>query len=216
MADAAHTRTKENPLALGDSYATAAELKTRLSITVATFDTQLGEALAAASRSVEKFCERQFNKTTTASARTYYSSSDRRADVDDFHTVTGLVVKTDEGDDGTFETTWTSGDYQLEPRGGIVGGEPGWPFYRIYAVDSRRFPICGYRVPIEVTAQWGWNAVPASVKEATLIVAEELFKLKDAPYGVAGFTEYGAVRVRRNPYVCHLLDPYRRYAVLVG
>jgi hypothetical protein len=40
--------------------------------------------------------------------------------------------------------------------------------------------------------------------------------LKDAPFGVAGFGEFGAVRVRNNPRAMALLQPYRRLPVLVG
>lgn len=203
-------------MALGDSYATVAELKTRMGITVSTGDSQLAEALSASSRGVEKCCGRQFNKTTTAAARVYYPDVCGQTVVDDFHTITDLAIKTDQGDDGTFETTWTTSDYQLEPLNGVVDGESGWPFYRITAIGGRLFPSAGKRAPLQVTAQWGWTAVPARVKEATLMGAEELYRLKDAPFGVAGFADFGAIRVRANPYIIALLSPYRRHALLVG
>lgn len=203
-------------MALGDKYATVAEMKTRLGLTHAEYDTPLGAALDAASRGVEKYCGRQFNSAGSTSARVYYPTNVCLADVDDLHTTTGLAVKTDLGDDGTFETTWASTDYQLEPLNGIVDGESGWPWFHIVAVESKRFPTFSKRAPLEVTANWGWAAVPPRVKEATLVTAEALFKLKDAPFGVAGFDNFGAVRVRQNPYVCELLDAYRRHAVLVG
>jgi hypothetical protein len=69
---------------------------------------------------------------------------------------------------------------------------------------------------LQVTARWGWSAVPPAVTEATLILAEELAKLKDAPFGVSGWTEFGVMRVRDNPFAARLLNPYRRNAVLVG
>lgn len=203
-------------MALGDSYATAAELKSRLTVTVDTYDTQAAAVLSSASREVDQWCRRQFNKTTTASARVFYPESCRLAVVDDFHTTTDLAVATDTGDDGTYETTWASTDYQLEPLNQMLDGESGWPYWRIRAVESRLFPTSGRRAPLQVTAQWGWNAVPAGVKEATLILAAEMLKLKDAPFGVAGFGEFGAVRVRNNPKAMGLLQPYRRTPVLVG
>jgi hypothetical protein len=61
---------------------------------------------------------------------------------------------------------------------------------------------------VEVTGVFGWPAVPAPVVQATMLVASELFRLRDAPFGVAGFGEFGAVRVRENPKVAALLDPY--------
>lgn len=201
-------------MALGDSYAKLAELKPRLGITDANDDTRLTQALAAASRGVEKFCKRQFNVADTASARVYEPLHDELVMVDDFHTTTDLEIAVDDTGDGTFGTTLSASQYKLRPRNGVVDGEPGWPFWRIKATESDLFPVG--RDSVQVTAQWGWSAVPAAVKESTLIVAEETFKLADAPFGVAGFGEFGAVRVRENPKVAQMLGPYRLYTVAVA
>lgn len=204
-------------MALGDPYATVAEIKARMGITNSDSDDRLEEALNAASRRVEQHCDRQFNNTDTASARVYYPATNGVVWVDDFHTTTGLLVKTDSGNDGTYETTWASTDYQLEPLNGLVGSESGWPYSRIIAVGNQAFsPDRTARGSVQVTAKWGWNAVPAPVKEATLILAETLFKLKDAPFGVSGFDQWGVVRVRENPYVTYLLEKYERHLTLVG
>lgn len=203
-------------MALGDSYATLIELKTRLVITDVIDDNRLTEALAAASRGIEKTCRRQFNRATVATARTFYPDGHLQAEVDDFHTVTGLVIETDDGGDGAFETLWVAEDYQLEPLNGVVDGELGWPFYSIRAVRSRRFPLRIMRAPLRVTAQWGWSAVPAPVKEAALVLAEDVFKLRDTPFGAGGFGEFGRIRARENPHVAMLVYPYRRDAILVA
>ena len=202
-------------MALGDSYITLAELKDRLDIGDTEDDTVLNSAITAASRGVDHYCRRQFNKTTTASARTYYRSHSRLVMVHDFHTITGLVVKTDTDDDGSFSTTWASTDYQLEPLDGIVDGVEGFPFWKVRAVDSELFPEA-HRATVRVTAQWGWNAVPGPVKEATFIVAQDIAKLKDTNFGVGGFSEYGRIRARENPHAAMQLIPYRRNAVRVA
>lgn len=202
-------------MALGDTYATLAELKSYLGIGDTADDTELTDALNTASRAIEKICDRQFNDAGAASARVYYPDTWSIVSADDFHTDTGLIVATDESDDGTFETTWSSGDFQLEPLNGIVDGESGWPFSLIRAVETRRFP-CGRRATVQVTARWGWAAVPAPVKQACLMIASETFKMKDAPFGVAGFGDFGVVRVRNNPIAMSKLAPYERHAVLVG
>lgn len=201
-------------MALGDSYATLAELKTRIEVDDAVDDAALTNALASASRGVDAFCGdgRQFNTDNTATAKIFYPLSADLALVDDFHTTTGLVVKSDDNEDGTFETTWASTDYQLEPLNKTRHGET-WAYWKIRAVGSRSFR-CARRATLEVTAQWGWAAVPAPVKEACLVVAEETFKLKDAPFGVAGYGEFGAVRVRNNPLAAKMLMPYRRKALV--
>lgn len=203
-------------MAIGDSYATLTQLKSYLKITDADDDSELTDALASASKGITKFCGRQFNKETSATARTYRPTHAGLAMVDDFHTTTGLVIATAD-DDGVFDTTWTSADYELEPFNGVRDGEPGWPYWKIRVVDSSAlsFPLAS-RATLQVTAQWGWAAVPAPVKQACLILAAETFKLKDAPFGVAGFGDFGAVRVRDNPMAKAKLIPYRRNAVLVA
>lgn len=197
-------------------YATLAELKAYVGITDTADDDLLTDALTSASRGIDHFCGRRFVKSSAASARVYYPDTRLRVDVDDFHTTTDLVVKTDDGDDGTYETTWSSTEYQLEPLNGIRDGETGWPYNRIVSVEGRWFPHCSYRAPIQITAQWGWATVPAAVKQACLIVAAETHKLKDAPFGVASYGDFGVVRVRNNPMAAGMLAPYRRHTVLVG
>lgn len=203
-------------MALGDPYATAEEFRARMSLVE---DEELDESesgridtvLDAASREIESYCRRQFNQTDTTSARVYRPRSPRLLVVDDFHTTDGLVVAT--GTDGTYPTTWTA--YQLEPANGIVSGQTGWPYWRLRPTGGRWFDVCG-QPTVQVTAQWGWAAVPAAVKEACLIAAAELFKLGDAPFGVAGFGEFGPVRVRMNSRAQTLLAPYRLAPILVG
>jgi len=63
---------------------------------------------------------------------------------------------------------------------------------------------------VRVTARWGWSAVPAQVKQATILRAVALFKRKDAPHGVAGFDGFGVVRLRQDPDVEALLQPFVR------
>jgi hypothetical protein len=204
------------PASTSNLYASLSEMKARFAITGTTLDDDLTRALGAASRDIDKVCGRRFYADTMATARIYYPSSVLGVDVDDFYSTNGLVVATDTGDDGVFETTWLSSDYQVEPLNGIVDGEPGWPYNRVAAARSRTFPVSSYRAPVQVTARWGWAAVPAAVREATLVLASELAKLKEAPFGVAGFGEFGPVRVRENPIAMRLLRPYVRHPVKVA
>lgn len=204
-------------MALGDPYVELDALKSYLKISTSdtTDDSELGMALDSASRGIEDFCHRQFHDAGVPTARTYTPDDYCWVEVDDFSTITGLVVKTAAGNDGVFGTTWTAADYQLEPLNGVVDGRPGWPYSKIRTVGSRRFR-CGHRATVQVTAQWGWTAVPDAVKQACLIIAAETFKLKDAPFGVAGFGEFGMIRVKDNPMAMRKLQPYRRYSVLVA
>lgn len=196
-------------MAIGDNYATLAELKTRLGVSDTNDDNSLTMALGTASRGIEKFTRRQFNDAGVATARFYYPLSRRLVLVDDFHTTTGLIIKTDTDDDGAYDLTWATGDYQVEPLNGVQDGMTGWPYWRIRAVEYIAFDQIGYRPPVEVTARWGWAAVPAPVKEACLALAEEVFKMKDSPYGIAGMGDF-VVRIRDNPKIAGMLTSYRR------
>lgn len=201
-----------------DTYCTLGELKAYLAISGATHDQALEDAIASASRTIDQCTGRRFYADTSATARIYYPDSLWLCDVDDISTTTSLAIATDAGNDGTYETTWATTDYQLEPINGVQDGESGWPYWRIRAVAGRTFP-CVYRderAPVQVTAKWGWPSVPVGVRQACKMLGAEIHKLADAPFGVAGFDSYGVVRVRENPRIAKLLNPYTKHLFKVG
>lgn len=205
-------------MALGDSYATLAELKAYMFQSIQdtdVYDGTLSDALSSVSREIETHCDRQFNKAADASVREYgpecvfsIPGEAHWADVDDFWDVSGLVVESGTG----YGTAWTASDYWLYPRNGTLNGQPGWPRWKVHAASSLSFGTSGLRV----TAKWGWSAVPNPVKQACLILAAETFQIKDAPFGVAGMDQYGVIRVRDNRMAAAKLFPYCRYPNKVG
>lgn len=198
-------------MAIGDPYVSLAELKVLIDKQGADQDQRITDALLGASRGIDKHCGRQFNKAGSVSPRIYRPEGTRLVKVDDLHTTTGLIVATDDDDDGVYETTWSSSDYQLEPLNGVVDGEPGWPWYTIRAVGGARFPCsASRRATVRITADWGWASVPEPVKAACRIVAIEAYKLPEAPFGIAGFGDF-AMRVRDNPMARTKLAPYQRH-----
>lgn len=208
-------------MALGDLYASLDDLKTYLSIDQSkeSHDDALQSALESATAEIERHCNRQFNKATSATPRVYAPTNYRTVEVDDFHTTTGLVVKLDTNGDGGFATTVSASDYEASPLNGVVDGQPGWPYYKLRLLGANRIP-CSYngrQGRVQVTAQWGWSEVPAPVKQACLIMAAETFQLKDAPFGVAGMDQFGTVlRVRDNRMAAAKLARYVRNRMLVG
>jgi hypothetical protein len=195
-----------------------ADLKSALSITAASNDRALELAIESASRLIEQHCGRKFTADTAATARTFDPADGFRCQVDDISTTSGLVIRTDENDDGTFETLWSAADYVLEPLNGIVDAQP-WPYTRIRAVDSLYFPVATARPSVQVTARWGWpGGVPAPVEQAALIQAAMTYKSIDAPFGVAGFGEIGTMRLTRrlHPTAEILVEPYRIMPLAVG
>jgi len=202
-------------MALGDLYVDPEDLKTRLEIDNDEAMGRLVGAVHAACRGVETFCSRQFNDAGTVSARVFRATSCELVSVDDFSTTAGLVVKTDEDDDGVYETTWPAADYEVSPLNGIVDGVPGWPYWTIRAVRGRRFPT-RQRASVQVTSRWGWAVVPTPVTESSNIAAEEIFKLKETPFGIGGYGDFGVIRVRNNPFTSRMLAPYQRGTVQVA
>lgn len=174
-------------------YATLNELKAFVAIARADtdFDSDLERAIETASRIIDNYCGQIFFDSGAVTAKTFRPDTLYRVSTPPFHTTTGLVVKTDTTDDGVFDTTWAAADYQVEPYGTFDTR----PYNRIVAVKSRTFPTGGRRARVEVSARWGWAAVPVEVEQTCLIVAGELWRRKDAPFGVAGFGPDGAVRV---------------------
>lgn len=197
------------------TYASVADLKLRVGATVTTNDARLADALTVASRAVDKACGRSFAPDLTATARVYEPCSEIYVDTDDFWTTTDLVVKVDTAADGTYASTIAAAAYDLRPLNGIVDGETGWPYNRICAVNSV-WPTSWQRAPIQVTARWGWAEVPSGVREGTLILAEEIFKLADSPFGVGGYGQYGVIRARENPNCWLRIAPYARHPFLVA
>lgn len=199
-------------------YATLDELKSILGpINDTVDDDNLTRALSAASRGIDKWCKRRFYRDDIATARVFRPISSRVAIVDDFWTTDDLVIATGDGDD-TYATTWPASDRQLEPLNGIVNGVPGWPYWLIRSRSGSTYTVGSVGdVTLQVTAKWGWAAVPVDVNQACLLLAEEIHKLKDAPFGVAGYGIDGAVmRVQNNPKIAAMLAEFRRDRVLVA
>jgi hypothetical protein len=196
------------------AYVTAAEFRGWLGVSVADATEQalLDGAVSAAGGLVDDWCGQQFDQTS-ATARTFVPQDWcvlHLPPPSRISSTTSLVVKTDMGGDGTYETTLSATDYLLEPTAEYVSGVQR-PWRTVRSLNGARFPVLPYgKATVQITALWGWAAVPAAVKQATFIVAADLWKAKDAAFGVAGFGEFGAVRVgsRINPQAQVLLAPF--------
>lgn len=196
------------------SYVSVADFKDYAGIppTKTDYDTLIGTVNSSVYTALNRYCGRVFANTTATSARVFRATDYSCLEVDDFATTTGLVIATDSGSDGTFETTWASTDYELEPLNGLLDGQS-WPYTRIRAIN-RTFPVTA-RAGVQVTASWGWPSTPPEVTQAAYILALDLFKLKDSPFGVAGASEYGVMRIRENAQLRMLLAPFCRHHVML-
>lgn len=185
-------------MSLGDPYVTASQVKTRLGISDSTDDTAITSACSAASRWIDNFCNRRrfgFNVATSATALTYRPLDPTHVRVDDISSTTSLVVAVDLGGTGTFGTTWTlNTDFLLTPIDAVVSAGASRPYTGLRPI-LKTVPMWPQRPSVQVTALWGWPAVPAIVTEAAYQLAEETFKIKDAPFGITGVNDFGPLRI---------------------
>ena len=208
-------------MAIVNGYVTLEEFKRYLSITDASLDDLLFEmCVESASRAVDGYCGRYFYADSSATARTFLADNRSSASIDDVWDTATAVVKIDSGQDGTFETTLTVGtQYVFEPVNGVQGGIAGWPASRVRLVGGQAFTSATYGRPqLQVTAKWGWAAVPAPVQSATLQVGAEIWKRKDAPFGILEGAEFGPIRMSADVMrsVMSLLGPYGSGSATVG
>lgn len=197
---------------MANEYVTTAQLKVPLSIDDSIDDVWLAVCATAASRAIDSHCGRRFYLDTTATARTFAPRSYGFCPVDDLVTTTAFTVKTDSGGTGTFDQTWAATDYQTEPANSIGPNGSTWPVTGLTAIAALTFP-CDVRRRVQVTATWGWPAVPPEVAQAAYLLGSELYKRKDAPFGVAGVADFGVLRIREDARYTALLADYCTYGV---
>lgn len=186
------------------AYTTTALVKASLGIpdSVTSEDTAISAAIAAASALIDNYTGRTFEVSSTT-ARTYVPRTAAILDIDDVATTTGLVIKIDNDQDGTFETTLTvTTDYVLQgnstPYRTVTNVNAGWPL-SLYG-----------RPTVEVTAKFAYSeTAPDNIKQAALLLSCRLYQRKASPLGfqAGAIPEFGAVRISRNdPDVAALLQ----------
>ena len=195
-------------------YATVSELREELGDTVTQnlSVTLLEKAVLATSRAIDEWCGRRFWLDATPTSREFSPAPGTTTmPVPDIGSKTGLVMKTGRNGNGTYAETVDPQSYLLAPLDADAnGGAYSWT--RIIT-SGWEFPyprITGWPT-IQVTARWGWSQIPAPVNEACIIKAVSLFKRKEAPWGIAGFSDYGPVRItQRDGDVIDLLADFER------
>lgn len=205
-------------MTITNGYATLAELKAELGINDTDDDEALETAIEAASRQCDDYTGRRFWQDAAVVARVYEPEDPYCLYVDDISTATGLVVKIDADGSGTYETTLTLGtDFRLEPAN-AAAEYPVRPYTELEIIRSRSayyWPTGYDDVTVQVTAKFGWSAVPEQVAKACRIQALQLFKAKDAVFGALAMGDGTTLRVKSslNPMAEALLAAYRKPSV---
>jgi hypothetical protein len=189
-----------------NGYATLAEVKSALRITDSDDDTRLESAIQRASRWIDSKTGRFFYQV--AGTYDYVCVNPYRIRITDLATSAGLVVTSDDNNDNSFSGTWDlNTDYRLEPTEAPAYG---LPYGFLYAQDSEF--IQDTRVRVQGT--FGFPAIPDPIKEACVMLSIRLYKRPDAPLGVAGFGDMGAVMVRGSDADAQaLIQPFVRVAI---
>ena len=201
-------------------YVGPEELKDRIGVTDTLNDSQVTSVCLAVSRWVDRYCGRHFFRFTDT--RTYAPESLWLLNTDDLVAVTSLKIDTT--GTGVFDQTWVQntnfmlrvgdGDFNQMTLGEakpytqvqVIGGSNWFPFVWPFVHLDR----------VQITGTFGWPQVPPVVTQAALLIASDWFKLKDAPWGVAGISDLGIIRVQANPWVSEQLRPYMRARGKVG
>ena len=194
-------------MAITNGYIELSLLKSSLQIEDTLLDDFLELAIESASRQIDAACERVFYQSD-AETRYFTPRDSFVTEIDDLRTLTTLKTSSDA--DENFDVTWETKDYQLEPLNGQAGGID-FPSTRIRAVDEYLFTVVGQEATVQVTGDWGWDAVPTQVKQACLILSARLFERRNSPLGIAGFSDVGAVFVSKfDSDIDKLLMPFKK------
>ena len=201
-------------MAITECYITLANLKEVLEIDAAitSYDTSLTIAINSVCRLIDAKTGRRFYTTTSAETRAYTPQSYKTIWVpDDINSLTSL--KTDEDGDGTYENTWATSDYSLEPTNATLDSKP-YTHIKTKIEGDYTFPI---HVPnsVQLVGKFGWgatSAVPDVVKQAALIQCSRIYLRKNTPFGVAGAAEFGTIAniPKLDPDVEQMLLPVTR------
>ena len=200
-------------MAITNGYANLADLKAALRLTDNVDDSLLEKAIESASRRIDGYCGRWFYKTSATAVNIYPINEYLVAFPDDVSN-TSITIKIDTNADGTYATTLTQGvDYILEPTDAALRG---YPYTHARMVGGQTFPleVTPSFPTVQVTAQWGWNAVPSDVNQACVLLAMRQFARLNAALGVVGFADM-AITVRAvDPDVRDLLNQYVKFGVI--
>jgi hypothetical protein len=160
---------------------------------------------------IDRYCGREFYQTTEA--RTFATSDDiytlSFGSFNDLVSVTTL--KTDPTGNGVYSTTIGATSFQLLPYNASQASEP---YTDLQLLGGVQWPVPTFNMrqnTVEITGVWGWPSVPLDVKQACRIIVAEISKMQESPLGVAGFGEFGVMRVSKTmpPRAMQLLAPYR-------
>lgn len=168
-------------------YVTLAEAKSFLRLGDTLDDVEIAGWITAASRAVDKRCNRQFGQLAAPAVRVYrrtpyYDPATGlwTLEIDDVQDVTAMTVN---------GTAYASSGAVLMPDNAPADGKP---YTRIGFVAWPWPQAPGMPQTNSLLARWGWTAVPAQVPMACKLQINRWSVRRDSPLGVAGSPDQGS------------------------
>lgn len=161
---------EEVALAVTDPYAVETDYFAVFPDATHDDEAELLEQLTAISRYIESpaVCGQFFTKDTAAVVRIFrpeHTSAELWLGTD--LAVAPTQIRLDTAADGTYATTLAAAYWELWPLNAADGPEAR-PWRRIDLVSWGTYTSWAAGQRVEVTAQWGWPAVPAAIRQACI------------------------------------------------
>lgn len=168
-------------------YITVAEATAYLRLSDTIDNVEVGIWVTAASRAIDKRCNRQFGLLAAPAARTY-----RRTPA--YDPTTGLWLL--EVDDVQSTTGMTVNGVAFASSGAVMlpdnAPADGVPWQRIGMSVWPTCPTPGVPSTNVIVAPWGWTSVPTQVPAAARLQVARWNARRDSPYGIAGSPDAGS------------------------
>lgn len=127
-------------------------------------DNELFQLLLAVSDSIDGYCNRHFYPRT--STRAFDGAADTQLTIPDLISVTTL--KSDDDDDGTYETTWATTDYELLPLNAMPTQHWGTPYHTLRVLGrGTKSQFERGHARYEVEGSWGYRSFPEASGSVT-------------------------------------------------
>lgn len=199
------------------AYASLADVKAHLSVSVDTEDARITAAIESAEAAVDQFTGRRWE--VSASEARFYWPPDSFAvwvTIDDAQSVTAVAELDDDLSSWTDLPAdgWMPGGWGVDPAATSVTGDN--RITRLLRSAGCWRSAGRGTATVRVTGTWGYTAAPPDdIKQAALILAARYFERADAPLGISsGGLESAPMRLAGiDPDVRTLLVQRRRTTV---
>lgn len=170
-------------MATDGRYVTVDRFKKWTRDTTLTDDNLISDSILAAQQTVDTDLGRRFEEASGEPAARVYAAE--RGDTSlSIHDCVSISSITEDG------TTVPTTDWQAEPLNNLSAAGQTVPFTRVERLTGSWHARNG-KATISVTADWGWEEIPADIVVLCMIVAQTMAQHRDMRLGLAAITADG-------------------------